>query len=114
MPGLTPAAFSGQSRLEIALLVKVPGAAQSSTVDVDVFHNAILVDATNFKTGDRVVADVFESDGKTQVTTPQANYPAGTAAFGAKWSPAPMSPVPAQNSEDYAESLYQLLQYRIL
>jgi hypothetical protein len=97
--------------IDVALMVK-SSAAPTPQVAVNNYQNMILVDATNLTAGDRVQADVYQSDGTTPLTEPKPNYPAGTLAFGATWNNPPADAT-AANSSAYATVLYQMLEFQL-
>jgi hypothetical protein len=102
---------------EVAVLVRASAAKPLTTLPVDSHHTTIVVAAGIVKTGERLRASLYQSDGKTPVTEPKPGYPAGTLAFGASWSATDTPPMPAAalaaNSAAYAAALYQLLELRL-
>ena len=108
VPSLTPDDFGGQSRLDIAVLVRP----KTPTLTVDGSHNVIIIDAGTVTKGNRLIASVFDAKGSTQLQTAQPNYPPGAIAFGASWS-SPPSDVTGGDTTDYANALYHLIQYRL-
>ena len=117
VPDLKPTsdAFSGQKQANVALLVKKRenNSNLTSSFPVDIHHNAILVNSTKLSSSDRVQAAVFDSANNDPIATPQPNYHTGTAAFGTVWKNPP-NDIEATDSTNYANSLYQLLQYQII
>jgi hypothetical protein len=112
VPDLKAADFGAQQQLSVAVLVRSKSASPSGSVAVTNYDNVILLNASGITDSTRVSADVYMADGKTPVTQPQPNYPAGTLAFGAVWNGAP-SDAEAANTPDFAATLYQLLQFQL-
>jgi hypothetical protein len=112
VPDLKASDFGSQQQLNVALLVKSRSAKPAPAVAVTNYNNVILLEAAGITPSARVQADVYQADGKTPVTQPQPNYPAGTLAFGAVWNNAP-SEATAADTSDYATTLYQLLQFQL-
>ncbi len=107
VPDLTFA--SGVQQVDVAVMVK-DTSAPAETVSLSSYQNTIMVATAGLSANDRVSGRVSQTN-YNAVTEPKPNYPAGTIAFGATWTGAPVDP--SGDTAAYATFLYQMLEFQI-